>query len=123
MLAYGERRPNTRKEAQKDGQRFGRLSGVKLVSISPVRVWVALVGVCGAFGIMTKYTKKELRRLVKIGAAVDVTNANRREAIPEDYRQIGYSCGEYGCNGMLLQGCESGTLYAVTDRTTAIYIF
>ena len=72
---------------------------------------------------MTKYTQKQLKELVKSGAAVDVTNASGRGDISEDYRQIGYSCGVYGCNGMLLQGCESGTLYAVTSRTTAIYIF
>lgn len=72
---------------------------------------------------MTKYTQKQLKELVKNGAAVDVTNAKGVEAIGEAYRQIGYSCGVYGCNGMLLQGLESGTLYAVTSRTTAIYIF
>ena len=72
---------------------------------------------------MTKYTQKQLKELVKSGAAVDVTNANGRGAIPENYRQIGYASGVYGCSGMLLQGCESGTLYAVTSRTTAIYIF
>jgi hypothetical protein len=61
--------------------------------------------------------------MVKNGIAVAVTNACDRGAIPENYRQIGYARGVYGCNGMLLQGCESGTLYAVTARTTAIYIF
>lgn len=72
---------------------------------------------------MTKYTQKQLKELVKSGVAVDVTNADGRGAIPENYCQIGYACGVYGCNGMLLQGCESGSLYAVTARTTAIYIF
>lgn len=71
---------------------------------------------------MTKYTQKQLKELVKNGAAVDVTNARGVEAIGEAYRQIGYARGVYGCNGMLLQG-ESGKLYAVTARTTAIYIF
>ena len=71
---------------------------------------------------MEKLTQKELRRLVKIGAAIDVTNASNSSAVPENYSQIGYSAGIYGCNGMLLQG-ESGQLYAVTSRTTAIYIF
>ena len=72
---------------------------------------------------MMKYTQKQLKELVKNGVAVDVTNASERGAIPENYRQIGYAQGVYGCNGMLLQGCESGTLYAVTASTTAIYIF
>lgn len=71
---------------------------------------------------MIKTTQRELKNLVKSGRAIDVTNAGNTSAIPESYRQIGYSCGVYGCNGMLLQG-ESGQLYAVTQRTTAIYIF
>ena len=72
---------------------------------------------------MLRFTQKELRELVRSGAAVDVTRATGREAIPENYRQIGYSCGVYGCNGMLLQGCDTNKLYAVTSNTTAIYIF
>lgn len=71
---------------------------------------------------MIKTTKKQLKQLVVSGRAIDVTNANGRSAIPERYSQIAYSCGIYGCTGMLLQG-ESGQLYAVTDRTSAIYIF
>jgi hypothetical protein len=71
---------------------------------------------------MEKYTQKQLRNLVKVGVAKDVTYASNQNAIPESYRQIGYSHGVYGCNGMLLQGA-SGQLYAVTSRTTAIFIF
>lgn len=71
---------------------------------------------------MTKYTQKQLRALVASGAAKDVTNAHEQSVIPESYKQIGYAAGIYGCSGMLLQG-ESGQLYAVTSRTTAIYIF
>jgi hypothetical protein len=73
---------------------------------------------------MTKYTQKQLKALVKNGIAVDVTNAtNRAEAVPEDYKKIGYSLGVYGKNGLLLQGCESGKLYAVTARTSAVFMF
>lgn len=71
---------------------------------------------------MKKYTQKELRNLVALGVAKDVTNAKSSGDIPEFYKQIGYSAGIYGCNGMLLQG-QSGQLYAVTSRTSAIYIF
>ena len=67
-------------------------------------------------------TQKELKRLVRVGAAKDITNSSSRSAIPEGYSQVGYSSGIYGCNGMLLRG-ESGQLYAVTGRTSAIYIF
>ena len=72
---------------------------------------------------MTKYTINQLKSLVNSGAAIDVTYAKKQSEIPESYTQIGYAAGLYGCNGMLLRGCTSGKLYAVTGRTTAIYIF
>jgi hypothetical protein len=71
---------------------------------------------------MEKMTQKELKRLVRVGAAKDITDSSSRSNIPEGYSQVGYSSGIYGCNGMLLRG-ESGQLYAVTGRTSAIYIF
>lgn len=71
---------------------------------------------------MEKMTQKELKRLVKVGAAKDITHSSSRAAIPERYSQVGYSAGVYGCNGMLFRG-NSGKLYAICARTTAIYIF
>ena len=72
---------------------------------------------------MEKYTKKQLVNFVRNGVAIDVTNAKNQSDIPEHYTQIGYASGIYGCSGMLLKGCDTGKLYAVTSRTTAIYIF
>ena len=77
---------------------------------------------------MTKFTQRQLRELVNSGAAVDVTNGDndtreKIEAVEGSYTQIGYSAGVYGCNGMLLQGKRTKQLYAVTKRTTAIFIF
>ena len=72
---------------------------------------------------MEKYTIKQLKSLVNSSAAIDVTYSSKKSDIPENYTQIGYASGLYGCNGMLLRGCTSGKLYAVTGRTTAIYIF
>lgn len=71
---------------------------------------------------MTKYTEKQLRGLVASGVAIDVTYASDLKAIPERYTQIGYAESIYGCSGMLLKG-ESGQLYAVCSRTSAIDIF
>ena len=71
---------------------------------------------------MKKYTIKQLKSLVNDGIAIDVTHSFNKSDIPESYAQVGYASGLYGCNGMLLKG-ESGQLYAVTSRTTAIYIF
>lgn len=72
---------------------------------------------------MQRFTQTQLKNLVRTGAAVDVTNASDRRAIPEPYAQVGFSCGVYGCNGQLFKGLESGKLYAITARTTAIFIF
>ena len=70
---------------------------------------------------MTRYTQKELRNLVKSGRAIDVTNDSSR-TITENYTQIGYSAGVYGCNGRLFRG-DSGQLYVITARTTAIFLY
>lgn len=72
---------------------------------------------------MIRYTQKQLKELVKRGIAQDVTHAIEQSAISEPYRQVGYSCGVYGCSGLLLQGLTTGNLYAVTSRTMAIYLF
>ena len=77
---------------------------------------------------MKKYTQKELKNLVALGVAEDIThgdNDTRRELEEKEgfYTQVGYSAGVYGCNGMLLKGHNTGTLYAITARTTAIYVF
>lgn len=67
-------------------------------------------------------TQKELKRLVRVGAAKDITHSSSRAAIPEEYSQVGYSSGVYGYNGMLFRG-HSGKLYAICARTTAIWVF
>ena len=77
---------------------------------------------------MKRYTQRELKNLVTLGAAEDITrgdNETRKaiEAVEGYYTQIGYSAGVYGCNGMLLQGHKTGKLYAITARTTAIFVF
>lgn len=71
---------------------------------------------------MKKYTTRQLKELVKIGAAINVTDAISTTAIPEWYDKIGYSRGINGINGLLMRG-KSGKLYAITSRSTAISIF
>lgn len=77
---------------------------------------------------MRKYTQKELKNMVALGMAEDVTRANdddyEKIIKKESYlSQVGYSSGVYGCNGMLLRGYETGSYYSVTSRTSAIYLF
>ena len=77
---------------------------------------------------MRKYTQRELKALVRMGAAVDITNHGTAEykALTEkekDLDKLGYSSGMYGINGGLLQGQKTGTLYAITARSTAAFIY
>nr|DAJ50800.1 MAG TPA: hypothetical protein [Caudoviricetes sp.] len=68
---------------------------------------------------MTKYTQKELKNLVAIGAAVNLTNESA-EKIPARYDKIGYSCGIYGINGGLIRDTDTGALYAITARNSML---
>ena len=79
---------------------------------------------------MKKYTQRELKTLVRTGAAVNITNHGITEykALIEKEKEkgldkLGYSSGIYGINGGLLQGQETGTLYAITARSTAAFIY
>ena len=77
---------------------------------------------------MEKYTQKEIRSFVKNGIAVDITHHSNPERNELEAREgwldkVGYSSGLYGINGGLLKGHKSGTLYAITKRSTAIFIY
>lgn len=72
---------------------------------------------------MKKYKLKELRELVRIGAAEDITNADP-DTITGLHRiadKIGYSSGAYGINGGLLKDFETGTLYAILSRNANLF--
>ena len=69
--------------------------------------------------IHKKYTQKQLKELVKIGKAIDITG--KTNAIKEDYAQTGYSNGVNGVNGVLYQGI-SGNLY-VCLNSIAMYSY
>ena len=72
---------------------------------------------------MRKYKLKELRELVRLGVAEDITNANEETitAVRRVGDKVGYSVGVYGLNGGLLQDTETGTLYAVLARNTNLF--
>lgn len=71
---------------------------------------------------MKKYTLREIKRFVSLGAAVDITGASR-PAIQEPFEKIGYSAGIYGINGGLLRGQSSGTIYAITARNSNLFYY
>ena len=77
---------------------------------------------------MTKYTQKTIRNLVKDGAAIDITNHDgymqeQLETLEGKLDCIGYSHGAYGVNGLLLRGRNTGNLYAITTRSSAIFLY
>lgn len=77
---------------------------------------------------MKKYTLKQLKNLVNNGLAVDLTKGNNntyKELIKKEsyLNQVGYAIGIYGLNGKLLKGDKTGTLYVITARSSALYIF
>ena len=71
---------------------------------------------------MKTMKQKEIKNLVKMGAAVDITTANC-PAIKEPFKKIGVSRGIYGINGGLLQGKSSGTIYAITARNSTLFYY
>ena len=77
---------------------------------------------------MTKFTQKQLKEMAKSGIAEDIsrgtnTTRNELESVEGWLSQVGYASGVYGCSGMLLKGHNTGKLYAITSRTSAIYVF
>lgn len=77
---------------------------------------------------MKKYTQRELKELVRTGAAVDITNHStalyENLLVQEkDIERLGYSSGINGINGGLIRGKKTGTLYTITARTTATAIY
>lgn len=71
---------------------------------------------------MKKYTLREIKRYVSLGAAIDITTAEL-PAIQEPFEKIGVSRGIYGMNGGLLRGKSSGTIYAITARNTNLFYY
>lgn len=77
---------------------------------------------------MVEFKQRQLKDLVSYGYAWDISDAQESDywAIRHNegnIEKIGYSCGKYECNGLLLRGSKTGQLYAITKRTKAIYLF
>lgn len=76
---------------------------------------------------MNKYTLKQLKNMVKIEMAKDITNytTDQVEELKKSgwLRQVGYSAGLYGCNGMLLQHDSTKELYAIIGRVGILWLF
>lgn len=72
---------------------------------------------------METLTKKEIKRLVKNGAYIDITNEkySTLELIRKSgYEVIGKSYGNYGMTGCLIK-CRDGNCYAITERNGILF--
>lgn len=75
---------------------------------------------------MKKYTQREIKRLASSGAAHDITTYNfnqmRDFLAAHSLEKIGISRGVYGINAGLLKDAETGELYAITARNSALFM-
>lgn len=72
---------------------------------------------------MRRYTLSEIKKLVALGVAQNITTAPVPEVLEIGSRcdKVGYSCGIYGINGGLLLDRTNGDLYAVTARNSTLF--
>ena len=68
---------------------------------------------------METVTQKYLRSLVNSGHTIDITQSEYIEGL----EVIGISTGLYGRNGLLLLHRETKQLYAVTARSTSVFMY
>ena len=75
---------------------------------------------------MKKTTLKNIRSYVATGFAKDITHKSfaEIESIRKAegcFEQEMYSTAAYGCTGKIVKGYNSGTLYAITKATGALW--
>ena len=74
---------------------------------------------------MTRTTLKELRNMVSMHLAQDITNYTHEEITAflrhRDIDRIMYSFGTYGTNGALVRDRDSGELFAITARSATLF--
>ena len=73
---------------------------------------------------MKKYTQKEIKKLVLLGLAEDLTQASHEELKSKikHCEKVGYSSGIYGINGGIIQDSRNGQIYAITARNSNLFM-
>ena len=73
---------------------------------------------------MRKYTQKEIKKLVLLGLAEDLTQASHEELKIKikHCEKVGYSSGIYGINGGIIQDAQNGNIYAITARNSNLFM-
>lgn len=69
---------------------------------------------------MLQMKVKELKRMVSLGMAKDVTYDAE---LPEKCETVGVSFGKYGWNGKLLKGVDTNSFYAIIGHVSNLYKF
>lgn len=69
----------------------------------------------------TKTTQREIKRLIKVGAAIELTGTN---TIPAGMLEtVALSFGMHWMNGGLFRDYESGQLYAIPRRDGILFYY
>lgn len=68
-----------------------------------------------------KTTQREIKRLIKVGAAIELTDAKTINA--GRLEVVALSFGVYGMNGGLFRDHESGQLYAIPRRNSILFYY
>ena len=75
--------------------------------------------------MLRKYTKREIKEYIRNGFATDITELSFSELKEwrngRDLEKIGYSSGVYGISGGIIKDRNTGELFAITERTTALF--
>lgn len=74
-----------------------------------------------------KVRQKDLRAAINSGVALPLSEARKlveanRDKM-RDFRQISYSIGVYGINGLMIEDTTTGQLYADAARTSNVFMF
>ena len=70
---------------------------------------------------MEKTTQREIKRLIKLGAAIELTDT---KTVPAGrLTTVAMSYGVYGMNGAILKDDETGQLYAIPRRDGILFYY
>lgn len=70
---------------------------------------------------MEKTTQREIKRLIKLGAAIEITDTKTIK--PGVLETVAMSFGIYGMNGALFKHAGTGQLYAIPRRNTLLFYY
>lgn len=66
--------------------------------------------------------QKDLKMMVEKGLAIDATHGGVMST-EKPYKTLAIAYGTYGMNGGLFQDYETNQLYAITARSTTLFVF